>query len=83
MTAVMKKCCGGCPFDYGQPATEMAYNLGCLPSTYEVAQQCEANGTAWACHSAPRAVCAGYAEEFQDRIALPLQHEDGVHTTTL
>ena len=78
---VMKKPCIGCPFDWGLPATEMAYNLGCLPSIHEVAVKCDQNGTTWACHSAPAAVCSGYAEMFPDRVTLPLQHEDGVHVT--
>ncbi|QIG75534.1 hypothetical protein EVC18_092 [Rhizobium phage RHph_Y2_4] len=78
-TPIMKRSCRGCPFDVGAPETEMAYNLGCLPHTGEISSKCRDNGTAWACHSAPGAVCAGYAEQFPDRVTLPLQHEDGVH----
>lgn len=75
----MKTCCTGCPFDVGQEATEIAYNLGCLPSTHEVAVKCKQNGTTWACHSAPEVVCCGYAEEFPERNALPLEIVEGVH----
>lgn len=77
--AVMKAMCPGCPFNYGDEATEMAYNLGCLPSIAEVATLCAGNATAWACHSSPACVCGGYAETFPERVALPLQHQDGVH----
>lgn len=59
----------------------MAYNLGCLPSVSEVHQDCLAEGKTWACHSAPSAVCAGYAEMFPDRNNLPLLLVDGVHYT--
>jgi hypothetical protein len=76
---VMKAPCCGCPFDYGSPATELTQNLGCLPSPFEVRALCREAGTAWACHAAPAAVCAGYAEEFPHRAKLPLQHMEGVH----
>lgn len=76
MADVRKGYCEGCPFDFGQPATEMAYNLGCLPSTGEVAALCGRNGTAWACHSEPNKVCCGHAA----RRNMPLQHMEGVHT---
>lgn len=76
---VMKSCCSGCPFDLGQEDTENAYNWGCLPSIAEVATVCRANDQAWACHSAPKAVCCGYAEEFPERVTLPLRVEAGVH----
>lgn len=78
MTDVRKGYCPGCPFDYGQPATEAAYNLGCLPTTGEIGELCEANGTAWACHSEPDRVCCGHA----GRRDLPLQHMTGVHART-
>lgn len=79
MNKVVKKPCIGCPFDYGHPATEMAYNLGCLPTTGEVHQGCEENGQTWACHSAPKAVCHGYAEMYPERNNLPLRVIEGVH----
>jgi hypothetical protein len=78
--SVMKAHCWGCPFDIGQEGTEMAYNLGCLPSTAEVATACRDAGQAWACHSTPKAVCCGYAEMFPDRVNLPLRIEEGVHS---
>jgi hypothetical protein len=78
-TPVMKKCCSGCPYDFGTEATEMAYNLGCLPTVGEVRAACERDGQAWACHSAPQAVCCGYAEMFPERVGLPLRTEEGVH----
>lgn len=76
MTEVRKGYCNGCPFNVGHPATEMAYNLGCLPSTGEIAALCERNNTAWACHSEPGKVCCGDAAR-RDK---PLQHVDGVHS---
>lgn len=79
MSIAMKKACHGCPFDVGMPATEMAYNLGCLPSIAEVTRDCQTAGKAWACHSAPRTVCAGYAEAFPERVGLPLLTIEGVH----
>lgn len=79
MTDVRKGYCGGCPFDLGKPATEMAYNLGCLPGIGEIAGICEPNNTAWACHSEPDKVCCGHAA----RRHMPLQHMEGVHTSEL
>jgi hypothetical protein len=67
--------CDGCPYNFGHPATEMAYNLGCLPTTGEIEALCAELNTAWACHSEPRKVCCGHAK----RRALPLQHMRGVH----
>lgn len=75
MAEVQKGYCSGCPFDWGKPATEEAYNLGCLPSVWEVDVLCQMKGTAWACHSEPGKVCCGHAS----RRKLPLQLMDGVH----
>ena len=75
MQTVRKGYCVGCPFDYGAEATEYAFNLGCLPGADEVGELCEANGTAWACHSEPDKVCCGHAAR-RDK---PLQHMEGVH----
>lgn len=83
MTApIMKRMCEGCPYDYGAPATEMAYNYGCLPSVAEANALCQENDSAWACHSAPDAVCAGYAEDFPARVRRPLQRMEGVHSAS-
>lgn len=79
LTAVMKKMCPGCPFNVGDESTEMAYNLGCLPGMSEVNLLCRDHSTAWACHSAPMTVCAGFAEMSPASIGLPLQHMAGVH----
>lgn len=76
---IRKGHCDGCPFDYGQPATEMAYNLGCLPSAGEVVEMCRANGTAWACHTEPDKVCCGHAVHH----GKPLQHVEGVHYSAI
>lgn len=76
MSEVRKGYCVGCPFDYGKPVTEAAYNLGCLPSTSEITTLCDARGAAWACHSEPHKVCCGHA----GRRGLPLQHQEGVHS---
>jgi hypothetical protein len=78
MTEVRKGYCDGCPFDFGKPATEAAYNLGCLPSVWEVDVLCLMKHTAWACHSEPNKVCCGHA----GRRSLPLQHMEGVHAST-
>jgi hypothetical protein len=75
MSAVRKGYCPGCPFNVGEPDTEEAYNLGCLPHTGELGSLCRENGTAWACHSEPDKVCCGHAA----RRNMPLQHMDGVH----
>jgi hypothetical protein len=71
--------CYGCPFDYGQPGTEMAYNLGCLPSVSDIEQSTQETGKAWACHEDPSQVCCGYAGAHKDRVNLPLLTIDGVH----
>lgn len=76
---VMKKMCPGCPFNVGDESTEVAYNLGCLPSVPEVTNLCHGNGTAWACHASAAAVCAGFAEACPNDIGQPLQHMEGVH----
>lgn len=65
----------GCPSDVGQPITEMAFNLGCLPGVAEVNVVCEGNNTAWACHSEPDKVCCGHAA----RRHLPLEIDPGIH----
>jgi hypothetical protein len=79
MSKVHKGYCSGCPFDFGKEATETAYNLGCLPSVWEVDVLCLMKRTAWACHSEPDKVCCGHAE----RRNLPLQYMDSVHTFTV
>jgi len=81
MSQIRKGYCDGCPFNYGNPATEMAYNLGCLPSTHEVMRDSEAAGKAWACHSEPEKVCCGFAATAPDKVTLPLLHVDGVHAS--
>lgn len=75
MQNVHKGYCSGCPFNYGHPDTEYAYNLGCLPGTGFVNELCEGFDTAWACHSEPSMVCCGHAHR-RDK---PLQHMEGVH----
>jgi len=79
MNQIRKGMCPGCPFDYGKPLTEEAYNLGCLPTIGEVSRDCLQNGTAWACHDDPGKVCCGYAAQNKGRIGLPLEVQDGVH----
>ena len=74
-TSVHKGFCEGCPFNVGHPATEQAYNLGCLPGIAEINKLCATNDTAWACHSEPDEVCCGHAH----RRLLALEHMDGVH----
>jgi len=78
---VRKGMCPGCPWNYGDEATETAYNLGCLPHISEATRAAEAAGGAWACHSEPNKVCCGYAAQEKGRINLPLYTEPGVHST--
>jgi hypothetical protein len=75
MADVRRGYCEGCPFNWGHPATETAFNLGCLPGTGEIEMLCRTNQTVWACHSEPEKVCCGHAA----RRDLPLQRMDGVH----
>jgi len=63
MNTIHKGYCCGCPYDLGQEATEMAYNLGCLPSTWEIKQATSSRNMAWACHDDFSKVCCGYAVE--------------------
>lgn len=76
---VKKSYCSGCPYDFSKEATEMAYNLGCLPTTGEISFACQVTGKSWACHSEPNKVCCGYAAHNPDRIELPLLNVEGIH----
>lgn len=78
MGEIRKGMCYGCPFDYGAEATEMAYNLGCLPSANEATNLSKAAGKAWACHEEPSKLCCGYVAENKADIGLPL-YRDGTH----
>lgn len=78
--AVRKGYCAGCPWDYGHPATEMAYNLGCLPSIAEATKH--AGDGAWPCHSEPGKVCCGFAASNPDKINAELRPMGGVHAST-
>lgn len=75
MNEVHKGHCKGCPFDIGQPETETAYNLGCLPGVGDINADCKEAGKAWACHAQTDKVCFGHAK----RRALPLLHMKGIH----
>lgn len=74
---IRKNYCEGCPYDYGQPATEMAYNLGCLPSIAEI--NSKTTDKSWACHSNSNEVCCGFASFHKERIDMPLLLEKGIH----
>jgi len=78
MTEIRKGMCPGCPWNYGDEATEIAYNLGCLPSIGEATASCKESGKAWACHSEPDKLCCGYAAQEKDDIGKPL-YRDGIH----
>lgn len=80
MNKIKKGYCEGCPYDYGSEATEMAYNLGCLPSTGEIGFGCEVTNKAWACHSEPDKVCCGYASRNPDKTDRELLHVEGIHS---
>lgn len=79
MAAIRKGYCSGCPYDYGQPATEAAYNWGCLPSVAEIAQHVD--GGAWPCHADPDKVCCGFASQNPTKILSELRPMPGVHET--
>ena len=80
---IRKGHCSGCPYDYGQQATEMAYNLGCLPSVGELEAQCSAENKAWACHDAPEQVCCGFAASRKADIGKVLLNVPGIHSPLL
>lgn len=82
MNQIHKGMCAGCPYDFGKPATDMAYNLGCLPSVGEIHQMCADDDKAWACHSDPTKVCCGYAAQNKDGIDLPLLVIPGTHASS-
>ena len=77
MNEIRKGFCKGCPYDYGQPETEMAYNLGCLPTTGEIIKH--VGDGAWPCHEDPDKVCCGFASQHKDKIHGPLCLMDDVH----
>ncbi len=81
MTEIRKGMCHGCPWNYGDEATEMAFNLGCLPSAREATELAESHGKAWACHSDPHKLCCGYAANNKDKIGLEL-YVGGDHDTS-
>ncbi len=78
-TEIRRGMCPGCPWNVGDPSTEMAYNLGCLPSIEEATEACSENGQAWACHSEPDLVCCGFASRNPDSVDLPLRIVPGIH----
>jgi len=47
-----KGACGGeaCPVNYGNEATEMSQNYGCLPSPRDIIEMRALHGLTWACH---------------------------------
>lgn len=61
MAEICKGMCNGCPFNHGHPATEEAYNLGCLPDPFEIKQATQITGTVWSCHGDFEKICCGYA----------------------
>lgn len=81
MADIRKGMCKGCPWDYGQPATEMACNWGCLPTPYEAVEMSHRHGKAWACHDEPGKMCCGYAAEFKNNHDRELHTEEGIHFT--
>ena len=56
----------------------MAYNYGCLPSTFEATKLSRDSGKAWACHDEPEKMCCGYAAENRQDHDKPL-YRDGTH----
>jgi len=77
MTEIKKGYCAGCPYDYGKPDTEMAFNLGCLPSIATINSHV-ADG-AWPCHSEPSKVCCGFAACNPAKVNRALRPMQGVH----
>ena len=79
---IRKGMCFGCPWNLGDESTEMAYNLGCLPSIGEATQMSKEAGKAWACHSEPEKMCCGYAAQEKGDINLPLLRNEYHGETT-
>jgi hypothetical protein len=79
MTEIRKGYCPGCPYDFGAPATEMAFNLGCLPGVGEI--KAHVGDGAWPCHASPHKVCCGFAADCPSQINGTLRPMDGVHSS--
>ena len=79
MNQVRRGYCEGCPYDHGKGATEMAYNLGCLPGALEIAEHI--GDGAWPCHAEPDKVCCGFVAQRPDRIGAELRPMEGVHAS--
>jgi hypothetical protein len=79
MASIHKGYCPGCPYDYGNPLTETAYNLGCLPGIGEIEDQCDREGRAWACHETGTDVCCGYAAANKAKVERPPLWIEGIH----
>lgn len=78
MTEIRKGYCSGCPYDWGAPMTDYAYNLGCLPHVAEILEHV---GTgAWPCHAEPDKVCCGFAARHREQIHGELKPMKGVHS---
>ena len=76
---IRKGMCYGCPWNYGDPATEEAFNLGCLPGVGNATKWSKNENKSWACHSEPDKVCCGYAgqeKNFSDELLIV----EGIHT---
>lgn len=54
--------CEACPFNYESEASNDAYNLGCLPSVFEVFELKRNHDVNWGCHEGGGKVCAGYIQ---------------------
>jgi hypothetical protein len=65
MAGIHKGYCVGCPFDIGEQASEMAYNLWRLLGTGEMAELCDRNTTRDP--GEPGKLCCGYFAHCAER----------------
>jgi hypothetical protein len=79
MTEIRKGYCPGCPYNFGEQTTEMAFNLGCLPGIGEIAEH--VGDGAWPCHAEPEKVCCGFAAHCPEQITRTLRSMAGVHSS--
>ena len=57
--------CPACPFDISE-YSEMAQNLGCLPSPESIRALMSKNHSNWSCHEDNDKLCAGYVAYCKD-----------------
>lgn len=66
--------CSGCPFNYGNPTSEVAQNLGCLPTPWEIMDIKRNSNKNWSCHEDETKLCPGFIERAKE---LKLNYKEG------